>query len=127
MLDTGESRVTYTGSDIKFKTTMLLSYLCDYADAHIYVKGNISINEEGNVAATRQADEREKGVTFENCAPFTKCIGKTNNTDIDSAQDIDTVMPVYNLTEYSDNYSKTSGSLCQYYKDEPNDILADYK
>ena len=106
---------------------MLLSYLCDYADAHIYVKGNISINEEGNVAATRQADEREKGVTFENCAPFTKCIGKTNNTDIDSAQDIDTVMPVYNLTEYSDNYSKTSGSLCQYYKDEPNDILADYK
>ena len=62
----------------------------------------------------------DKGVTFKNCAPFTKCISRINNTDIDNAQDIDIVMPMYNLIEYSDNYSKTSGSLWQYYKDDPN-------
>ena len=53
----------------------------------------------------------DKGVTFKNCAPFTKCISRINNTDIDNAQDIDIVMLMYNLIEYSDNYSKTSGSL----------------
>ena len=50
---------------------------------------------------------------------------RVNNTGIDTAQDIDIVMPMYNLTEYSDNYSKPSGSLWQYYKDEPNDDIAD--
>ena len=64
---------------------------------------------------------------FKNCAPFTKCISRINNTDIDTAQDIDIVMPMYNLIEYSDNYSKTSGSLWQYYKDDPNNNLADSK
>ena len=54
---------------------------------------------------------KEKGVTFKNCAPFTTCISRINNTDIDNAQDIDIVMPTYNLFEYSDNYSKTFGSL----------------
>ena len=68
-------------------------------------------------------DERTKGVIFKNCAPFTKCISRTNNTDIDTAQDIDIVMPMNNLTEYSDNYSKTSGSLWKYYKDDPNDNI----
>ena len=119
-----ESRGTYTGSDIKFKTTMLRSNLCDYADAYILVKGTITITGAGDDAAARQADERDKGVTFKNCAPFTKCISRINNTDIDNAHDIDIVMPMYNLIEYSDNYSKTSGSLWQYYKDEPNDNLA---
>ena len=57
--------------------------------------------------------------------PFTKCIGRINNKDIDTARDIDIVMLMYNLTEYSDNYLKTSGSLWQYYKDEPNDNIAD--
>ena len=52
-----------------------------------------------------------KSVIFKNCASFTKCISTINNTDIDNAQDIDIVMPIYNLIEYSDNYSKTSGSL----------------
>ena len=61
--------------------------------------------------AASQADERDKDVTFKNCAPFTKCISRTNNTDIDNAKDIDIVMPMYNVIEYSDNYSKTSGSL----------------
>ena len=120
-----ESRGTYTSNDIKFKTTMLRSNLCDYADAYILVKGTITITGAGNDDATKQADGRDKGVTFKNCEPFTKCISRINNTDIDNAQDIDTVMAMYNLIEYSDNYSKTSGSLWQYYKDDPNDNLAD--
>ena len=120
-----ESRATYTGNDIRFKTTMLRSNLCDCADAYILVKGTITITGVGNDDATKQADERGEGAIFKNCAPFTKCISRINNTDIDNAQDIDIVMPMYNLTEYSDNYSKTSGSLWQYYKDEPNDNIAD--
>ena len=64
-----------------------------------------------------------KSVIFKNCASFTKCISTINNTDIDNAQDIDIVMPIYNLIEYSDNYSKTSGSLWQYYKTDPNDNI----
>ena len=56
---------------------------------------------------------------FKNCAPFTDCITEINNTQIDDAQTIETVMPMYNLIEYSDAYSKTSGSLWQYYGDEP--------
>ena len=120
-----ESRGTYTGNDIKFKTTMLRSNLCDYADAYILVKGTITITGAGNDDAAKRLDERNKGVIFKNCAPFTKCISRINNTDIDNAQDIDIVMPMYNLIEYSDNYSKTSGSLWQYYKDEVNDNIAD--
>ena len=68
--------------------------------------------------------KRDKGVTFKNCAPFTKCINRINNTEIDNAKDIDIVMPMYSLIEYSDNYLKTSGSLWQYYKDDPNDNIA---
>ena len=90
---------------------MLRSNLCDYADSYILVKGTITIIGAGDDAAARRADERNKGVTFENCARFTKCISRINNTGIDNAHDIDIKMPVYNLTEYSDNYSKTSGRL----------------
>ena len=120
-----ESRGTYTSIDIKFKTTMLRSNLCDYADAYILVKGTITITGAGNDDAAKRADERGKGVTFKNCAPFTKCISRINNTDIDTARDIDIVMPMYNLIEYSDNYSQISGCLWQYYEDEPNDNIAD--
>ena len=112
-----KSRGTYTSNDIKFKTTMLRSNLCDYADAYILVNGRITITGAENDDATRRADERDKGITFKNCAPFTKCI--------DNAKDIDIVMPMYNLIEYNDNYSKISGSLWQYYKYEPNDNIAD--
>ena len=59
-------------------------------------------------------------VVFKNCAPFTNCMSEINNTQIDNAKDIDLVMPMYNLIEYSDNYLKTSGSLWQYYRDNPN-------
>ena len=97
-----ESRGTYTSNDIKFKTTKLRSNLCDYADAYILVKGTVTITGAKN-DVTKQADERDQGVTFKNCAPFTKCISRINNTDIDNAKDIDIVMPMYNLIEYSDN------------------------
>ena len=119
-----ESRGNYANGDIKFKTTMLRSNLCDYADSYIVVKGTITITGKGANAAAERADERDKGVTFKNRAPFTKCISRINNTDIDNAHNIDIVMPMYNLIEYSDNYSKTSGSLWQYYKDDPNDNTA---
>ena len=103
---------------------MLRSNLCDYADAYILVKGTIRITGAGDDDTAKRLDEPNKGVIFKNCPPFTECISRINNADLDNAQDIDIVMPMYNLTEYSDNYSKTSGSLWQYYKDEPNDNLA---
>ena len=98
------SRGTCTSNIIKFKTTMLRSTLCDYADAYILVMGTITITIEGDDAAARQADERDKGVIFKNCAPLIECISRINNTDIDNAEDIDIVMPMYNLIEYSDIY-----------------------
>ena len=93
---------------------MLRSSLCDCSDAYILVKGNITVN---NTAAA--ANDTNKKVIFKNCAPFTNCISKINNTQIDNAEYIDIVMPMYNLIEYSDNYSKTSGSLWQYCKEIP--------
>ena len=110
-----ESRGTYNvNSQMKFKTTMLKSSLCDYSDAYILVKGKITITGAGDDAAAIQADEGDKGVAFKNCASFTNCMSEINNTQIDHAKDIDNVMPMYNLIEYSDNYSKTSRSLWQY-------------
>ena len=104
---------------------MLRSSLCDYPDAYILVKGTITITDAGNDDDTTRTDERGKDVTFKNCAPFTKFISRINNTDVDTTRDIDIVMPMYNLIEYNDDYSKISGSLWQYYKDEPNDNIAD--
>ena len=120
-----ESRGTYTSNSIKFKTTMLRPNLCDFSDACKFVKGNITITGAGDNNTARRQDERDKGVTFKNCTSFVKCISRINNTEIDNAKDIDIVMPMYNLIEYSDNYSKTSGSLWQYYKDVPDNNLAD--
>ena len=78
-----ESRGGYTtGSDIKFKTAMLRSSLCDYADAYILVQGTVMITGEGDTAAAKRLDERNKGVVFKNCAPFTKCISRINSTEI---------------------------------------------
>ena len=104
---------------------MLKSSLCDYSDSHILVQGTITITGEGDDAAARQADERDKGVAFKNCAPFINCIGEINNTQVDNAKDIDIIMPMYNLIEYSNNYAKTTGNFWQYFKDKPNDNLAD--
>ena len=113
-----------TNSDIRFKTTMLKSSLCDYSHAYILLKGRITITEAGDDSVARQADERDKGIVFKNRAPFINCKREISYTEID-AKDIVVVTPMYNLIEYGDNYSKTSGNLSQYYRDEPNDNLAD--
>ena len=113
-----------TSSDIKFKTTILI-YLLRITDAYILVKGTITINGAGDAAARRRADEGNKSVIFKNCAPFAEHISKINDTEIDNAEVIDVVMPMYNLIEYSDTYSKTSRSLWKHHKDEPNDNLVD--
>ena len=113
-----EARGEYSpDKQIRFKTAMLRSSLCDYSDAYILVKGNITVNNTAADGAA--ANNTDKKVIFKNCAPFTSCISKINNAQIDNAQYIDIVMPVYNLIEYSDNYSKTSGSLWQYCKEMP--------
>ena len=113
-----ESRGAYNvNSQIKFKTTMLKSSLCDYSDAYILVKGTITVNNTAAQGAA--ANNTNKKVIFKNCAPFTNCISEINNTQIDNAKDIDIVIPMYNLIEYSDNYAKTTGSLWQYCKDIP--------
>ena len=96
---------------------MLRSSLCDYRDAYILVKGNIIVNNTAGGAAA--VDNTNKKVIFKNCAPFTSCINKINNTQIDNAEYIYVVMPMYNLIGYCDNYSKISGSLWQYCKDMP--------
>ena len=79
-------------SNMRFKTSVIRSNLCDYSDAYVLVK---------------------------NCASFTNCITEINNTQVDAARKIDVVMPMYNLIEYSDAHSKASGSLWQCYRDEP--------
>ena len=113
-----EARGTYShNKQIKFKTSMLRSSLCDYSDAYILVKGNITVNNTAADGAA--ANNTNKKVIFKNCAPFTNCISKINNTQIDNAEYIDIVIPMYNVIEYSDNYSKTSGSLWQYCKEIP--------
>ena len=93
---------------------MLRSSLCDYSDAYILVEGNIAVNN--TAAAGADANNTNKKVIFKNCAPFTNCISKINITDIDNSKYIDIVMPMYNSIEYSDNYSKTSGSLIKIYQ-----------
>ena len=107
---------------------MLRSSLCDYSDTYILVKGNISVNNNaGDGAAVNNINKK---VIFKICAPFTNCISKINNSQIDNAEYIDIVMRLYNLIEYSDNYSKTSGSLWQYRKEIPavnnNSNIADF-
>ena len=97
-----ESRVTCnTNSQIKFKTSMLRSSLCDYSDAHILVRGTIT---EAEVAAGGGNNNIQE--VFKNCAPFTNYINEINNTKIDNAKNIDIVIPMYDLIEYSNNYSK---------------------
>ena len=111
-----ESRRTCNvNSQMKFKITVLKSSLCDCSDAYILAKGNITVNNTAGDGAA--VNNTNKKVIFKNCAPFTNCISKINNTQIDNAEYIDIVMPMYNLIEYSNNYSKTSGSLWQYCKD----------
>ena len=95
--------------------------LCDFSDTHIVVKGDITLTKD-NVRDF--LDIRNRSLAFKNNAPFTNCISKINNVLIDNAEDLDVVMPMYNLLEYSKNYRNTTGSLGNYYRDEPNDFPA---
>ena len=95
---------------------MLRSDLCDYSDAYIVVKGTITVTDPNNA-------NYDKKLAFKNNAPFTSCISKINNTLMDNAKDLDIVIPMYNLLEYSKNYRKTTESLWTYYRDEPNSSI----
>ena len=93
-----DSREMYNpNSQIKFKTSMLKSSLCDYSDAYILVNEAITITGTGADDNAEKLDERNKGVIFKNCPPFTDCISEINNAQIDRAKDLDVVMPMYNL------------------------------
>ena len=123
--------------EVRIKTSMLRSDLCDFSDAYIVVKGNIIVNkktftaddteEPNNTAANFTATNTpidnlfgEKTLVFKNNSPFISCVSKINGVKIDNAEDLRVVMSMYNLLEYSKNDRKTTGSLWNYYRDEPN-------
>ena len=99
---------------IRFKTPMLRSDLCDYADAYILVNGTILVN------GLNPRDRQNRPLIIKNNAPLVPCITRINGELIEDADDLDIVMPMYNLLEYSKNYRKTIGSLYNYYRDELN-------
>ena len=96
---------------IRFKTSMLRSDLCDFSDAYIVVKGDITLTKTNGRGII---DIRNRFLAFKNNAPFTNCISKINNVLIDNAEDLDVVMPMYNLLEYSKNYRKATRRLWNY-------------
>ena len=97
---------------IRFKTSMLRSDLCDFSDAYIVVKGEVTVTGVSNNS------KKNRPLAFKNNPPFTNYISKINNVLIDNAEDLDVVMPMYNLIEYSKNYRRTTGSLWNYYTDD---------
>ena len=99
----------------RFKTPMLRSDLCDYAYAYILVNGTITVD------GTNPRDRQNRPLILKNNAPSISCIARINNELIEDAEDLDIVMPMYNLLEYSKNYRKTIDSLYNYYRDELND------
>ena len=106
---------------------MLKSSLCDYNDAYILVSKTLTIDRAGADDAAIRLDERNKRVIFKNWAPFTDCTSETKKTQIYNAKDLDVVMPMYNLIEFDESYSKTSGNLQQYYRDNPSDNIIESK
>ena len=120
---------------------MLRSDLCGFSDAYIVVKGNITVtkktftadnfeapnNTVANANATNTENDNvfgEKKLVFKNNAPFINCVPKINGVKTNNAEDLDVVMPMYNSLEYSKNYKKTTGSLWNYYRDEPNSSVS---
>ena len=107
---------------IRFKAPMLRSNLCDYSDAFILVKGTITVTASGaNNNANNIRDKRNRPVILKNNASFVSCIARINGELIEDADDLDIVMSMYNLLEYSKNYRKTIESLYNYYRDELSD------
>ena len=102
--------------EIKIKKPMLWSDLCDFSDAYIVKKGIIAVIDP----------KRNKVVAFKNNAPFINCISKISGVQIDNAEDLDVVMPMYNFLEYSKNYRKPTRSFWNYYRDEPSNPLCSY-
>ena len=113
-----QSGETYNANkQIRFKTSKLRSVLCDYRDAYIVVKGIVTVRGENKI------DRENRFLAFKNNPPFTSSISNINNTFIDNAENLHIVMPMYNLIEYSRIYSKTSGTLWNYYKDISTDPI----
>ena len=111
---------------VRFKTPMLRSNLCDYSDAYILVKGTITVTAPGaNNNANNIRDKRNRPLILKNNAAFVSCITRINSELIEDADDLDIVMSMYNLLEYSKNYRKTIGSLYNYYRDELSDDADD--
>ena len=109
--------------NISFKAPLLRSNLCDYNDTYIVVKGTIDLLAD----AANENDKAQKDVTFKTNASVRSCTPQINKELIGNIEDLDIVMPRYNLLEYSYNYSLTSGSLCNYYEDENDDVDDDAK
>ena len=111
--------------EIHFKTSILRSDLCDYSDAYVKVKANVNVRADRNNAdnvntLAGDANENKRTFILKNNAPFISCITKINGELDENAENLDVVIPMYNLIEYSKNYRKTNGSLHNYYRDEPN-------
>ena len=112
----GLSNTYNENKSIRFKTPMLRSNLCDYSDAYILVKGTITVTALGaNNGANNIRDKRNRPLILKNNVPFVSCITRINGELIEDADDLDIVMPMYNLLEYSKNYRKTIGLLYNYY------------
>ena len=120
-------RAYNTNSQIKFTTSMLKSSSCDYTDAYILVKGTITVVRVGatKAAVQVQADINNKQAILKNIVPFTDCVTEMNNMQGDKVKDLDVIMLMYGLIEYSQNYSKTLGSSCQCWRDEPENGITD--
>ena len=104
---------------IRFKTPMLRSNLCDYSDAYILAKGTITVTAPGaNNSANNIRDKRNRPLILKNNAPFVLCITRINGELIEDVDNLDIVMSMYNLLQYSKNYRKTIGSLYNYYRDK---------
>ena len=104
--------------EMRIKTSILRSDLYDFSGAYIVVEGDVTLE------ADNDANKRNKNLAFKNNAPFINCISNINGVKTDNAEDLDAVMPMYNLLEYSKNYRKTTGSLWNYYRDEPSNPLS---
>ena len=107
--------------EIRIKTSMLRSDLCDFSDAYIVVKGDITLTKTNE---REIIDIRNRSLAFKNNGPFTNWISNINNVLTGNAEDLYVEIPMYNLLEYSKNYRKTTGSLWNYYKDEPRNPLS---
>ena len=115
----GLSNTYNENKSIRFKTPMLRSNLCDYSDVYILVKGTITVTALGaNNGANNIRDKKNRPLILKNNAPFVSCITRFNGELIEDADDLDIVMPMYNLLEYSKSYRKTIGSLYNYHRDE---------